>query len=107
MSGENISRVQAVGGEEGVVVGCGGSDAEPIGESHDTATAIATHHATGAIWIVEFHPEIRIPIIQYHQPIRTILAAQFSDALRLAELTHIDAPAVQNDKIVPGSRHLV
>ena len=99
--------MQTIGGEEGVVVGCGGGDAEPIGESHYAAPAIATHHATGAIGIEEFHAEIRIPIIQDHQTIRTILAAQFSDALRLAEPAHIGAPAIKNDKIVPGSGHLV
>jgi hypothetical protein len=99
--------VQAVGGEEGVVVGCGGCDAEPIGESHDAAPAIATHHPAAAIWIIEFHPEIRIPIIQYHQPICPVLPAKLPYVLRLAEPTHIDAPAIQNDKVIPGSGHLV
>ncbi len=67
--------MQAVGREEGVVVGGGGGDAEPVGEGHDAAPAIAAHHAPGAIGIEEFHAEIRIPIIQDHQTIRPILAA--------------------------------
>ena len=99
--------MQAVGGEEGIVVGDGRCDAEPVGEGHDAAPAVPAHHSAAPIRIEEFHSEIRTPIIQYHQPIRPILAAQFRDALRLAEPAHIDAPAVQNDKIVPGSGHLV
>ena len=97
--------VRAVRGQEVPgAVGCGGLQAQQIGESHDAPAAIAAHHATAAVGVVELHGEIPFrPRVQDHHPVGGVFPAQLLDAGHGPVGGHVPPPAVQHHKIVPGA----
>ena len=103
---QDLARMQAVRStEQEDTVRRARPDAQVIGKRHDTAPAVAAHHAAGPVRIVEFHRKIFPGIAgsQNHQSVRPELTAQRFDARRRTAGGHILLPAVQNDEIVSGS----
>ena len=102
---EEPGRMRAVRGQEMVCPVRPGSEAKVPGEGHDTASAVAAHHSSGAVGIEEFHPEIiSFRHRKDHQSIRTdsrVTVAKSRNPLRREFFR--GGPGIIQQEIIPRS----